>query len=802
MFSRLSTSQLFRPKNKYSLEHLKYLHALLVRNIEVHEGNKELLVETLRSIAEILIWGDQNDNRVFDVFLENNMLFYFLKILNQNTGRYVKVQMLQTLSILFENISNETALYYLLSNNHINAIIVHKFDFSDEEVLAYYISFLKTLSLKLNKSTIHFFYNEHLSDFPLYTEAVKFFNHSESMARIAVRTITLNIYRVGSDQVLDFILGRQAVPYFSNVIWFIANQSVELDELSGCGLSNRASSGTFAPAGGIQNGGVGVLAGSVGAKSNAVSSQHQRRGQLNELVCEHVDHFQYFSDVLALNIEQVNVVVCRHLMNKLLLPLYIYSLKEEISGDTDLKERASTSVTGVGSSIGVKERDTRLSISPIVAMMLLSQVFYVTTDKALVTELAACILRRENDENLGGLDLEDSLQGSGTDDENTSQEVMENNVKKGNGEDTDSDGRITRPCESNPSSYREVLLDYLLLEKNDDTRPLMASILLYTIIESRGIHKKLFELVEFCPQRLTKSKSRRLIDKLTARLSCVSMREQSVTQNPKPDDNLCEITGTNCSPQADSLQTSKIEDIGSGHIDALEVSKDSLNDSSLGLEETEMLNTSEASRSEADKAKSISELFRTSDPKLKCPYNEKLINNLLDGLEKAVNRSVSVRIATFDVFCGLLKSAVYFESDGPCLLPHHAYQLSSIKSDAQKRLQLMREECCPDEDQFMEYFEYEQTLLRPLNIEHLITDCSILLPHSSAMSFSLDFYKRLPEGETEVLKLTIRMFCSILLLWNDLCGEECDELLGSGIWPSSCEDQLFISQVIDLSKYF
>lgn len=49
---------------------------------------------------------------------------------------------------------------YLLSNNHVNEVICHKFDFSDEEVLAYYISFLKTLSLKLNKHTIHFFYNE------------------------------------------------------------------------------------------------------------------------------------------------------------------------------------------------------------------------------------------------------------------------------------------------------------------------------------------------------------------------------------------------------------------------------------------------------------------------------------------------------------------------------------------------------------------------------------------------------------------------------------------------------------------
>lgn len=114
-------------------------------------------------------------------FLEKNMQQFFLKTLSQKCGRFVCLQLLQTLSILFENIRNETsiceltskkttyrmarvccvsALDYLLSNNHVNSLIVLKLDFSDEEVLAYYISFLKTLSFKLNTHTIHFFYNE------------------------------------------------------------------------------------------------------------------------------------------------------------------------------------------------------------------------------------------------------------------------------------------------------------------------------------------------------------------------------------------------------------------------------------------------------------------------------------------------------------------------------------------------------------------------------------------------------------------------------------------------------------------
>ncbi len=49
--------------------------------------------------------------------------------------------------------------------------------------MAYYISFLKTLSLKLDSSTVQFFFNSESLEFPLYTESIKFFNHQEGMVR-------------------------------------------------------------------------------------------------------------------------------------------------------------------------------------------------------------------------------------------------------------------------------------------------------------------------------------------------------------------------------------------------------------------------------------------------------------------------------------------------------------------------------------------------------------------------------------------------------------------------------------------
>ena len=95
--------------------------------------------------------------------------------------------------------------------------------------MAYYISFVKTLSLKLNTHTVHFFFNEATKEFPLYTDAIKFFNHSEKMVRIAVRTLTLNVFRVREPTMLRFIRDCTAVPYFSNLAWFIGKHVIDIE---------------------------------------------------------------------------------------------------------------------------------------------------------------------------------------------------------------------------------------------------------------------------------------------------------------------------------------------------------------------------------------------------------------------------------------------------------------------------------------------------------------------------------------------------------------------------------------------
>ena len=64
---------------KFSFDELHNLYDVLERNPVVHEGNRSLVVETIRRAAEFMLWGDQNEPRVFEFFMENNVLAYLHK---------------------------------------------------------------------------------------------------------------------------------------------------------------------------------------------------------------------------------------------------------------------------------------------------------------------------------------------------------------------------------------------------------------------------------------------------------------------------------------------------------------------------------------------------------------------------------------------------------------------------------------------------------------------------------------------------------------------------------------------------
>ena len=77
--SREEASSQSRIKQQFSVEELHILYDVLEKNPIVHEGNRSLVVETIRRAAEFMLWGDQNEPRVFEFFMENNVLAYLHK---------------------------------------------------------------------------------------------------------------------------------------------------------------------------------------------------------------------------------------------------------------------------------------------------------------------------------------------------------------------------------------------------------------------------------------------------------------------------------------------------------------------------------------------------------------------------------------------------------------------------------------------------------------------------------------------------------------------------------------------------
>jgi hypothetical protein len=74
-------------RERFSLGELKHLHDVLQQNSIVTDHNREVVVETLRSIAELMIWGDQHDPLFFDYFAENNLIHFFSKLFEQRGNR-------------------------------------------------------------------------------------------------------------------------------------------------------------------------------------------------------------------------------------------------------------------------------------------------------------------------------------------------------------------------------------------------------------------------------------------------------------------------------------------------------------------------------------------------------------------------------------------------------------------------------------------------------------------------------------------------------------------------------------------
>jgi len=160
------------------------------------------------------VWGEKNDSSLFAFFCEHCILAGFVTALRvHGCPKVVKLQVLQSLSILIQNAQRTTSLIYLLSGGLLNTFFDCPPELEDEEVLAYFITLLKGLVMRLDEELSLLCLvkldasfagaDQHSSEFahalwrmPVFERSVYLIGHNDTMVKTAARTAVLYVLRL------------------------------------------------------------------------------------------------------------------------------------------------------------------------------------------------------------------------------------------------------------------------------------------------------------------------------------------------------------------------------------------------------------------------------------------------------------------------------------------------------------------------------------------------------------------------------------------------------------------------------
>lgn len=298
-------------EQRFSLIHLRQLHKDLVDNKIITIENETIVVEILRELAEMVVYGDNKSELLFDFFCEKNMLSLFLEIMwVEGCPNNVHIQILQTLSILIKCVKNDTSLYYLLSNNYINEVIIFPHNLNDDESLRdQFASFIKSLSLRLDDQTVQFFFIEGTGAFPILAKAIEMLHITEPMVRTASQATILNVYKVDDKKAKQYSLQDHVMnDFFNQIVTLFEGHYLTLITI---------------------------------CHEHLIFNEKNCMTNINDELelktfCNHIsdlfnsiqDWFYYLSDVYELGIAKLQINLTIHLMNEFILPTLLKPISE------------------------------------------------------------------------------------------------------------------------------------------------------------------------------------------------------------------------------------------------------------------------------------------------------------------------------------------------------------------------------------------------------------------------------------------------------------------------------------------
>ena len=178
--------------------------------------NNQIIIinEAIQTLEKYLIYGEEKDPYILEIFCQYSFIEQ-LKIFSQNKVKEINLQIIRTLSILIEKITNKLVVYYLMSNNFINNIISNNYFIKyGNNYLLSYVNFLKILSTKLNQTTLPFLFREDINSFPFLEYSLKLYNYPDKIIKDEIKNIFLKVLKIDYQPLSQYICHLPIVSYF------------------------------------------------------------------------------------------------------------------------------------------------------------------------------------------------------------------------------------------------------------------------------------------------------------------------------------------------------------------------------------------------------------------------------------------------------------------------------------------------------------------------------------------------------------------------------------------------------------
>lgn len=154
------------------------------------------------------------------------------------------------------------------------------------EVISYEINFMKSLTLKIDINTLKYFYDSNINQFPILTNALSLYNHSDPLIKNVVKNIVLSLIKIEDKNLREFFSAFPINLYYSNIIFELKNTIIKF-----C---------------------------SIDYSQNNIKNNYK-------MTLKYYDHIfdtiLYLSDIFSLNIENINYILINILLNEIILPL-------------------------------------------------------------------------------------------------------------------------------------------------------------------------------------------------------------------------------------------------------------------------------------------------------------------------------------------------------------------------------------------------------------------------------------------------------------------------------------------------